>query len=149
MVEFRGSSQQAAEIIHQAVWDVVNRPSNPDIEPIYRRAADALLLKVKEEYDLKSRGGTDAAGIKWKLTKRFLETHSPMLFRTGDLFKSLEAESVNGVITVRAVVDYAAFVLKSRPAWPEDGELPDEWWEVLAKEFREGVKELIEKRLAQ
>lgn len=75
MVDFHGNREQAIAIIRGVVAQLVGRA--PDTNGVARGVFYAIglaaLSDVQEAFIIKSRGGTDAAGIRWQpLSKKYL-----------------------------------------------------------------------------
>jgi hypothetical protein len=72
------SQEEAKRIIKDRVAQLVralvtDASSDPDAERAVNAAGISLLNTIKREFVVKSRGGTDSAGIKWKpLSKKYL-----------------------------------------------------------------------------
>lgn len=143
-------AKDVRHIAHQAVYDLLHRRSRPDVRRIYERAADRLLDRIRTDYLIKANGGRDAAGIRWEDTRARQLTGEMMMFRTGTLFASLRVEPTARGLLIHVNEDqcpYARFALSSRPAWPPDGRIPDEWWRIVTDEILKGLKRLIRARL--
>lgn len=140
--------ESAILIVRVAAHDLATNFSKPDVAAVWQEATDALTRKIRAEYETKSRGGTDDAGIQWEKTKKFAET-GRMMIDTGNLLDHIKVEYENGKIIVDvSMVPYARKVLAKRPAWPTDGSIPESWWEEFLRALIGAFKRMLQHRLA-
>lgn len=148
----RASKRQIVNEIRSLLRD----RTDPDIRAAYEWAAIDLEEHIKRQYIVKSNGGTDDIGQRWEHTKAFAADGTPMMYRTGGLFDSIEVRVVErpspdgGIafdLEIIADRDYAPYALGNRPAWPAEG-LPEKWGEVFLRSLRKRLAVIVQRRIA-
>jgi hypothetical protein len=135
-------------------------------------AARQVTDQIRRDYALKAYGGTDAAHIHWKTSKAAEKRGGLTMIETGSSLEGLVGRVVaeGGTVLIRVQVEnlggerdptrYFKYVfygtknadgtvkLPPRPAWPEDGSLPDSWQRILSGVILSGIGDEVARRLA-
>lgn len=168
-VVYRGSKKQLLKELGKLPGVVSGRiPDRFGVgSSIRRRMGNALLKAIRDDYEVKSKGGTGRDGVTWTpLSKRTLElrrqkgnTSELILRDTGETFDSLrpgvadlpsgEPQQIFSVPPGEVVVgtEVEQFVphqrgeenLPARPVWPVAGEVPEPWLDDVSEACVNGM----------
>jgi hypothetical protein len=93
-----------------------------------------LIKCIMEAYKVKSKGGVDLAGIKWKPTKAFLAGKRPILINKRKLINGFDVELTDKGFKIVNRVEYSVYAFARRKPWPADNRrFPEEWSKRLLK----------------
>ena len=151
MPNYKLSRAKSVRGVRDAVrrWlkDLVTERNNPAVRELLKQVGEAFLIILEEEYQIKSLGGTDSAGIRWPKTKKFAE-NGYMMIDTGRLISSFEVEITPKGMRIFTKVPYAKYALAARPAWPSNG-FPARWVNKLIDLITPMIKAYIVKRIRE
>lgn len=117
-----------------------------------RGVGEELLAILREAFEAKSRGFTDAAGLTWEKGKGKPKPEKQTGITSGRLLASLTPghadntlEAAPGKVKAGTALPYAEHFAKARPLAPE-GPFPQVWEERLGKALSAAVTEFLKRK---
>jgi hypothetical protein len=167
------SAAQFHAVFNAVIAEVVSA-SSAWARSLLEEAAKEVTDQIRRDYVAKSYGQTDAAGIHWDKSQAAQQRGGLTMIETGSSLEGLTGRvaSEGGQVLIRVQVEntggasrdptqYFKYVfygtkdkngkqiLPPRPAWPEDGSLPDSWTRVLGGVILSGIADEVARRLVE
>jgi hypothetical protein len=167
------SSAGLVQAVLRVVVTEVTTASSAWARTLLDEAAKELTDQIRRDYALKAYGGTDDAHIHWKSSKAAQKRGGLTMIETGSCLEGLTGYVLAsaGRVVIRVQVEntsnterdptlYFKYVfygtkdkfgnqkLPPRPAWPEDGTLPDSWRRMMGGTILSGIADEVARRLA-
>lgn len=137
-------------------------PTGGQARTVLKKAADALKKLIQQAFLVKSRGGRDAAGLRWAALKNPRRPGRGILYVTGKLYRSLRPGGRGikvrtgpgwfsvGIATKNGIRHHRGTrTIPARRLWPEPNRFPRRWWQVIGHAVAQGLAEVAARAVRQ